>query len=299
MRPVRLAVSLGDPAGVGPELLAALAGRDAGLPDNIYLTVFGDRGALERGCVAAGVDPTLIRELPADGLSEPTPGKLDLVQVGDALGPVKLGAVDADCGAASFEWFSAAVEAVVARSADAVVTGPICKQSWAEAGVQYAGHTGWLAQRFGLPTVMMLAGPRLRVVPLTVHVPLARVPQLLTRELVLEQLRILQRALIEDFGVKRPRIALAGLNPHAGEGGGIGREELEVLIPAAQTLRAEGIDISDPLPADGLFPAAIDGGYDAVACPTHDQALIPFKLLQMHSGVNLTLGLPIVRTSPA
>ena len=145
---------------------------------------------------------------------------------------------------------------------------------------------------------MMLAGPGLRVVPMTVHVPLAQVPSLLSVDLILAKARTTALGLTRDFGIASPRLAIAGLNPHAGEGGAIGREEIDILEPAIAQLRAEGIDATGPFPADTLFHARARTGYDAVLCCYHDQALVPIKTLHFDEGVNMTLGLPIVRTSP-
>jgi 4-hydroxythreonine-4-phosphate dehydrogenase len=145
---------------------------------------------------------------------------------------------------------------------------------------------------------MMLAGPTLRVVPITVHVPLADVPHLLSIELVLAKARVTARGLYRNFGIDRPRLAFAGLNPHAGESGAIGREEIDILAPAIEQVRAEGIDAVGPFAADAMFHARARAGYDAALCLYHDQALIPIKTLHFDDGVNTTLGLPIVRTSP-
>jgi len=184
--------------------------------------------------------------------------------------------------------------------ASALCTNPVHKAALIEgAGFAFAGHTDYLAYLSGAAhPVMMLASPLLRVVPVTVHVPLADVPRLLTRPLVERTLRVLHAALIGDFGVPAPRIAVTGLNPHAGEDGKIGREEKEVIAPAIAALRAEGLAISGPHSADTLFHPAARARYDAAVCMYHDQALIPLKTLDFAGGVNVTLGLDFVRTSP-
>jgi 4-hydroxythreonine-4-phosphate dehydrogenase len=174
---------------------------------------------------------------------------------------------------------------------------PIDKRALHAAGVPFAGHTEFIAHLCGVARpVMMLFGPQLRVVPITTHIPYAEVPARLTVELVLDTLRIVHRDLRRLFRVNEPRLALCGLNPHAGEGGLLGREEIDVLIPAVQAARRDGLTVDGPLPADSAFVGR--GAYDAVLCPTHDQALIPLKQRHFDCGVNVTLGLPIVRTSP-
>ncbi|NWG47050.1 MAG: 4-hydroxythreonine-4-phosphate dehydrogenase PdxA, partial [Alphaproteobacteria bacterium] len=200
----------------------------------------------------------------------------------------------------------AAVLALRAGTVDALATGPIAKSVLAEGGFGFPGHTEFLAhlagRLWGLDPaphpVMMLAGPRLRTVPITIHVPLHAVPALLDEALVLRTARIVAAALARDFGIARPRLALGGLNPHAGEAGRIGTEEVTVLAPAVARLRAEGIAIEGPLAADSLFHEAARARYDAALLPLHDQALIPVKTLDFDRTVNLTLGLPFVRTSP-
>jgi 4-hydroxythreonine-4-phosphate dehydrogenase len=200
-------------------------------------------------------------------------------------------------GEAQVRAIEAAVHACLAGQAAAVVTMPIDKRALHAAGSPYPGHTEMIADLCGAPhPVMMLFGPTLRVVPLTTHVALAEVPARLTTEGVFESLRVIHRDLQRLFGIQRPRLALCGLNPHAGEGGLFGTEEIRVLAPAAEAARSAGIVIDGPLPADAVF--AQRSRWDAIVCPTHDQALIPLKLLHFDCGVNTTLGLPIERTSP-
>lgn len=186
-------------------------------------------------------------------------------------------------------------------SASGVVTGPVSKAQLYAIGFTYPGQTEFIAERCGLSAgnvVMMLAGPSLRTVPVTIHTALADVPRALTTELIVTRIRVAARALQRDFGIEQPRLAVAGLNPHAGESGTLGREELDIIGPALDTLRAEGLDIAGPLSADTMFHAEARARYDAAICMYHDQALIPIKTLDFNDGVNVTLGLPIVRTSP-
>ncbi len=193
-----------------------------------------------------------------------------------------------------------AVELVNSGACSAVVTGPINKKALKDgAGFSHPGHTEYLAALAGVPrVVMMLASEMLRVVPATIHIPLADVPRMLDRRLLVETIRITADALTHDFGIDVPRIAVAGLNPHAGEGGMMGREEIETILPAIEALRDEGLAIAGPMSADTMFHAAARAGYDVAVAMYHDQALIPIKTLDFAGGVNVTLGLPFVRTSP-
>ncbi len=193
-----------------------------------------------------------------------------------------------------------AVALVQAGEAAAVVTNPIQKETLYQAGFRYPGHTEFLAALAEIDTapVMMLACPGLRVVPITIHLPLAEAAGALTTEAIIHAGRVTAAALATDFGIAAPRLAVAGLNPHAGEGGALGREEAEIIAPAAAALRADGIAVDGPAPADTLFHEAARRRYDAALCMYHDQALIPLKTIEFARGVNITLGLPFVRTSP-
>ncbi len=193
-----------------------------------------------------------------------------------------------------------AVDLSLSGDASGVVTNPIHKQVLMEAGFAHPGHTEFLAELSGSrsPPVMMLACTALRVVPVTVHQPLGQVPKSLTSDLIIQTGRTTAEALRSYFGIENPRLAVAGLNPHAGEGGQLGREEEDIIRPAVETLRAEGLVVAGPLPADSLFHPEARRGYDAALCMYHDQALIPIKTIDFERGVNVTLGLPIVRTSP-
>jgi 4-hydroxythreonine-4-phosphate dehydrogenase len=293
-----LAASLGDPAGIGPELLceAWARRREERLPP--FFAVGGGEvlvaAALARGLAVpvrriespAQADNVFHEALPVfdhdDGAY--TPG------VPDAAG--------ARLARASLE---KATGLAVDGEAAGVITAPVSKALLAEVGFAFPGQTEFLADACGVAeqdAVMMLAGPSLRTVPLTVHVALSAVPGLLTVELVVERSRIAAAGLRRDFGVERPRLAIAALNPHAGEKGNFGHEEREVITPAIELLRAEGIAVTGPHPADALFAEHMRGEYDAAICMYHDQALIPLKTLDFDNGVNITLGLPIVRTSP-
>lgn len=294
-----VALSLGDPAGIGPELIAEawLRRRSLGLAPFV---VVGGAGILEGAARSRGLDVPIIavdrvgavdhalfdRGLPVlsshDGAY--TPGQPDLAGAQLALHSL-----------------TEACRAVRQGDASALVTLPVAKSQIALAGFGHPGQTEFLAQQCGISersAVMMLAGPSLRAVPLTVHCPLAEVPERLTVELILHKARIVAQALRHDFGIDQPRLALAGLNPHAGEDGRMGDEEIRIIAPAVAALRAEGIDATGPHPGDALFTARARATYDVALAMYHDQALIPLKALDFDEGVNVTLGLPIVRTSP-
>jgi len=225
---------------------------------------------------------------------------LPILGVQDA-GEIVPGVPDTEGARCALQSLEMAVGLVREGAARALVTGPVSKSQLYAIGFTYPGQTEFVAERCGVSrdnAVMMLAGPDLRVVPMTTHVPLADVPGLLTIELIVAKARATVRGLQRNFGIEQPRLVLAGLNPHAGEGGAIGREEIDVMEPALALLRAEGIDICGPFSADTLFHPRARARYDAALCAYHDQALVPIKTLFFDDGVNMTLGLPIVRTSP-
>ena len=297
-----LAVSMGDPAGIGPEitLRAWLDRSDRGLDPFV---VFGDKHVFAERARLLGL------AVPIAGVN--APGEAPEL-FGSALpvlhSPlpvhVTVGVADAANATGIIGAIEAATAAVVRGEAAALVTNPIAKHVVTSAGFPFPGHTEFLAalaERHSgrhIHPVMMLASHELRVVPLTVHCALAEVPKAITRGLIFETARITYAALKRDFGISAPRIAIAGLNPHAGEAGTMGREEIETIAPAIADLRAEGLSVTGPHSADTLFHAAARRGYDAVIAMYHDQALIPLKTLGFDEGVNVTLGLPFVRTSP-
>jgi len=296
-----LALTLGEPAGIGPDItLAVWRRRNAlGLPP---FYVAGDPDFLKERARALGlnapvksVTPTqaadaFARALPVVPLDvdvTAVPGKPDDTSAPAAIGSIRRAVAD-----------------VMAGEAAAVVTNPINKHVLYGAGFEEPGHTEFLARLAGEMTsrrllpVMLLWSPELAVVPVTIHVALKDVFALLTRDLIVETARIVAREFVTRFGVEKPRLAVAGLNPHAGEEGSLGKEDIEIVAPAIAQLRAEGIDARGPLPADTMFHAAARAAYDVALCMYHDQALIPIKTLAFDHGVNVTLGLPFVRTSP-
>lgn len=211
------------------------------------------------------------------------------------------GKPDTDGAKLAYASLEQATKLTIDGAASALVTAPIAKAELAKLGFEHPGQTEYLAQACSLDArdaVMMLAGPSLRTVPITVHCALAEVPAALSSQLIVHKARIANASLKRDFGIEQPRLAITGLNPHAGEGGKFGDEESQVITPAIETLRAEGIDATGPHPADALFTPRARQTYDAALCMYHDQALIPLKALEFDQGVNITLGLPIIRTSP-
>ena len=288
-----LAVSLGDPAGIGAEVIAkSWERRQAqGLPP--FFAV-GDAAAIQAvwpGPLAVIGDPAeaagaFDEGLPVIRVADATtpPGGLDLVGARNALDALEMAVGLARSGAAS-----------------GLVTGPVSKSRLYAVGFSHPGQTEFVAERCGVSselTAMMLAGPTLRVVPVTTHIPLREVAAALTADLIVAKGRAAAKGLQRQFGIERPRLAVAGLNPHAGEEGTLGREEIDIVMPAIERLREEGYDVSGPHPPDIMFQERRRRDYDVALCMYHDQALIPLKTLHFDEGINVTLGLPIVRTSP-
>jgi 4-hydroxythreonine-4-phosphate dehydrogenase len=289
-----LAVSMGDPAGIGPEIIAkAWAARHAAGLSPFFAV--GDRRAIER--VWSG--PVASIDGPAATASH-FDDALPVLSVEDA-GTITPGSPDRNGAQCALQALELANGLTRSGAAGALVTGPVSKAQLYDIGFSYPGQTEFVAERSGVAgenAVMMLAGPSLRVVPITTHVPLAAVSGLLTVDLLVAKGRATARGLERNFGIAAPRLAFAGFNPHAGEQGAIGREEIDIIIPAIERLRDEGIDATGPFAADTMFHARARATYDAALCCYHDQALIPIKTLHFDEGVNITLGLPIVRTSP-
>jgi 4-hydroxythreonine-4-phosphate dehydrogenase len=289
-----LAVALGDPAGIGPEIVAKawMQRRARSLPP--FFAV-GDARSIE----AVWDGPITRISDPADAARQ-FHDALPLIQVEDA-GAIEPGAPNMPGARCSLDALEMAAGLARSCAAGALVTGPVSKTQLYAIGFTHPGQTEFIAERCGVSsdnTVMMLAGPTLRTVPVTTHVPLADVSDLLSIDLIVAKARATERGLIRNFGIAAPRLAIAGFNPHAGEDGALGREEIDFIIPAIEILRAEGIDVIGPLAADTMFHPRARQGYDAAICLYHDQALIPLKTLHFDEGVNMTLGLPIVRTSP-
>lgn len=295
-----LALSVGDPSGVGPEIaaMAWLRRREAVPP--FYL--LADPSLVAARTRAAGLNVPMRETTPAEAGSvyaDALPVVPLVARLSDAPGRP-----DPANAAGIIEAIDRAVADSLEGRAAAVVTCPIAKKNLYDAGFGFPGHTEYLAHLAARLTgtepvpVMMLAGPDLRTVPVTIHIPLAEVPGRLTTDLIVRTGRIAAADLRDRFGIARPRLAVAGLNPHAGEGGAMGKEDEQIVAPAIAALRAEGVGAFGPLPADTMFYPAARAGYDAALCMYHDQALIPAKTLAFDEAVNVTLGLPFVRTSP-
>lgn len=289
-----IAVSMGDPAGIGPEVIAKAwaARRHEALPP--FFAV-GDARAIASvwdGPVTNIADPSQAAAAFATGLP--------VLNVEDG-GNITPGTPDVDGARCALHSLELAAGLARSDAVSALVTGPVSKAQLYQIGFTYPGQTEFVAERCGIArenAVMMLAGPSLRVVPVTTHVPLADVSAMLSIELIVSKGRATARGLQRNFGIAAPRLAFAGFNPHAGEGGAIGREEIDFIIPAIQLLRDGGIDAAGPFAADTMFHDRARATYDAAICCYHDQALVPLKTLHFDEGVNITLGLPIVRTSP-
>ena len=289
-----LAVSLGDPAGIGPEVIAKCWDHRSAFNLPAFLAV-GDARSL--GAVWDGPIVTIDDPRDADAAFDVGLPVIHIAAA-DADIPGRPSVAGAHCSLDSLE---IAVGLARSGSASAVTTGPVSKQQLYAIGFAHPGQTEFVAERCGVASenvAMMLAGPSLRTVPVTTHLPLAAVPERLSQGLIEARGRATLRGLQRNFGIADPRLAIAALNPHAGEGGALGTEEQDIIRPAVEALLAEGWQVIGPLPADTMFHDGARSQYDAALCMYHDQALIPLKALHFEEGVNITLGLPIVRTAP-
>lgn len=290
-----LAVSLGDPAGIGPEVIAKCwDNRETfGLPPFVAI---GD----PRSVAAVWDGPIELVENPRQADAAFDYG-LPVLQL-NSPSPVDVPGHPSVAGAhTSLDALEMAVGLARSGSAAAVVTGPVAKEQLYAIGFTHPGQTEFVAERCGISpgnVVMMLAGPTLRTIPVTTHIPVSEVAERLNSALIESRGRAALRGLQRNFGIAEPRLAVSGLNPHAGEGGQLGREEMEIIAPAIAALAAEGWRVTGPHPADTMFHARARANYDAALCMYHDQALIPIKALHFEEAVNVTLGLPIVRTAP-
>ncbi|MEZ5710685.1 MAG: 4-hydroxythreonine-4-phosphate dehydrogenase PdxA [Blastomonas sp.] len=288
------AVSLGDPAGIGPEIIAkSWDQRDTarlppffaiGDPDALSAIWTGPIGLIEEPGEAARLFPDRLPVLRISEGSTIWPGRPDPEGARSALHSLEM-----------------AVGLARSGSVQGVITGPISKVLLQQVGFTHPGQTEFTAERCGVSRnniAMLLAGPSLKVVPITGHIPLTQVARTLSTELIVNRAHAAAKGMTRNFGIANPRIAIAGLNPHAGEDGTLGHEEQDIIAPAIEQLLADGLDVSGPLAADSMFHDAARRKYDVALCQYHDQALIPLKALHFECGVNMTLGLPIVRTSP-
>jgi 4-hydroxythreonine-4-phosphate dehydrogenase len=296
-----LAVTPGEPAGIGPDI-ALLAHAGAAREPVPAFAVAGCARLMEERAAQCGLATRVVRIASMDEAHDAFAAGLPVLDM-PLNAPVTPGKPSASTASQVTGWIEATVGMALAGTAAGVVTGPIQKETLYQAGFSFQGHTDYLAHLahaagHEAEPVMMLSANDFRTVPVTVHVPLAQVPGLVTGTAIIAQGRIIARDLKRYFGIENPRIAVAGLNPHAGEGGSIGSEDRDIIGPAIAALAGEGIDAFGPLPADTMFHEEARATYDCALCMYHDQALIPVKTLGFHIGVNTTLGLPFIRTSP-
>lgn len=288
------AISCGDPAGIGIEII----GKSWSLRQEHGLEPFFAIGNV--------ADFEKQSDIPIVKIGEPAQAREAFVHAlpvfhihdGDAASSGTPTLDGAQCASHALE-----IACGLARSGDAgaIITAPVSKSQLYKVGFRYPGQTEFVSERCGIArenAVMMLAGPSLRVIPMTTHIALKEVPAQLTRQLIIARAEAALKAMVRNFGILEPRIAVAGLNPHAGEDGSLGTEEKTIMVPAIEELRSRGMNVTGPLPADTMFHEAARANYDVALCPYHDQALVPLKTLHFFDGVNMTLGLPIVRTSP-
>jgi 4-hydroxythreonine-4-phosphate dehydrogenase len=287
---VKLAISLGDPAGINSEILLKALNK---LPKrNISYVIYGSKKALEKAKKLTSIDLN-IKEIKS--INDVVKSGIYLINLYDL--DVEFGSPSKETGKASVVYLENAVKDVLEKKADALITLPISKQWIMESGFPYAGHTDYLAQVSGAKEyAMVLMCKKLKVALITTHIPLKDVPSQITKEKIISKVRLINREFKEKFGISKPKIAILGLNPHASDNGNIGNEELNIILPAVKTLREDGIEITDPLSPDTAFNRYKD--FDIYVAMYHDQGLIPLKLLCFKKAVNITLGLPFIRTSP-
>jgi len=288
--PPVIAVTSGEPAGIGPELCAMLVHQR----HSARRVILGDRRLIEARARQIGL-PLPLADFQPD--AAPGDGVLEILHV-PLCAPSRAGHLEPANAAYVLALLDRALAGCQSGEFAAMVTAPVHKGVINQAGIAFTGHTEYLAARTGTPrVVMMLAGAGLRVALATTHLPLKDVPAAITRHELETTIRILHADLVSKFGIARPRILVAGLNPHAGEGGHMGREEIEVIAPVLEKLRGEGMDLAGPLPADTLFTRGVLAGSDAQLAMYHDQGLAVLKYAAFEDGINITLGLPIIRTS--
>ncbi len=275
-----IGITMGDPNGVGPEIIVkAVSSKE--VKDLCEIVIYGDAGIIKKASDNSVTD-------------------LKIVECSDfGLEDLKPSTLDKKAGQASLDYIITAVNSALTNEIDAVVTAPISKESTHLAGSKYPGHTEMLKDLTGADqAVMMFEGQKFKVMLVTIHEALSNVPKLISKERVLSTIQLTHDSLVNLFKIDDPKIVICGLNPHAGESGAFGKEEIDHIIPAVEEARNKGINIEGPLPADTLFYYANQGKWDAVVAMYHDQGLIPFKMISFDDGVNITLGLPIIRTSP-
>jgi len=290
----RIAVTMGEPGGVGPEVIVkALSG--IGMRDCLPV-VIGNSAVMQDAVAVTGL-PLSVTVIEDVARCQPDQGIINVIHVKSPV-PAKKGSPSKSAGIAVVKYIQKAVDLALHQLVDVIVTAPIAKESLKMAGHPWPGHTELLAELTGAKEyAMMFAGDKLNVILCTIHMPLKDVPKKITRGVVYKTIRLALKG-ASMMGIEHARVAVAGLNPHAGESGIMGSEEVKAIAPAVQHARAEGIEVTGPYPPDVIFHKALKGEFDIVVCMYHDQGLIPFKMLSFDSGVNVTVGLPVIRTSP-
>jgi len=293
--PVKIAISMGDPNGIGPEIiLKSLLQSD--LKESIPV-VYGRADIFEKTLSQINNNRSITI---VDSALNAEPGKLNLVEcVDSSASDLTIGSLSATGGRSSMKAVEAGIDACIAGETSALVTAPISKEAITLGGYNVPGHTEFLAQKTSTGQVlMMLVSGAFRVALATIHIPVREIVDTLTEDLIKTRLSILHSSLVKDFGISDPSIAVLGLNPHGGDGGVIGREEIELIQPVIRQMNHNGMNFKGPFAADGFFGKSLQNEFDAVFAMYHDQGLIPFKALTFGRGVNVTAGLPIIRTSP-
>ena len=287
-----LAITMGDPAGIGPEIIAKFFAAGVSSP----AIIIGDAGCLERAIKALSL-PLAVQTIQTPTEARYAPDVLNVLVKSNLPADLPLGRIDARAGKAAYDYITAAIDLAINGQIAGMVTAPIHKEALKAAGIPYPGHTEILADRSGTSDfAMMLANDELRVILVTIHVALKSVPDLITKARVLKTIT-LAHAACRAYGIAEPRIAVAGLNPHAGEGGLFGHEEETDIIPAINEAVSKGMKVSGPFAGDTIFMRARRGEFDIVVAQYHDQGLIPVKYMGIEQGVNVTIGLPFIRTS--
>ncbi len=289
-----LGITMGDPAGIGPEIIAQVFGRQL---NGMRSIVFGCPNTLRRAVRVVGLELS-VREIDEVAKAQFAPDMIEVLATSSFTRLPGFGEIAANCGQAAFDALTASIKCAMVGQISGIVTAPIHKEALSAAGIKYPGHTEILADYSGTKSVAMLLGNDLmRTVLVTTHCSLLDAIKAADFDAQMEAIRFAHEGAIA-LGYRNPRVAVAGLNPHAGEGGLFGREEIEIISPAIEAARHEGINVSGPWPGDTVFMQARQGHYDIVVAQYHDQGLIPVKYMGLENGVNITLGLPFVRTSP-
>lgn len=287
---------MGDPAGIGPEVILRALFESPEMLDFCMPIIIGDRVVMEEAIRLLGL-PVKLNVIRTPEEAKVTPGSVDMIDL-DTINSFEKKIPTVEGGRASAAYIRKAVELAINKQVDAIVTAPISKEALKMAGMNWPGHTEMIAELTATKDyAMMLAGGPLRVILVTIHTALRNVPDLVTKDKVLKTIRLAKKA-CSMLGIRHPRIAVAGLNPHAGESGIFGDEEIREIVPAIETAVLEGISATGPFPPDTIFNKAYKGEVDIVVCMYHDQGLIPLKMIAFDKGVNVTIGLPIIRTSP-